>query len=468
VGGELSTRDRTIDAARATAIAGVVAGHWLVTGLVAGPDGVTTASPLTTMPFLAPATWFLQTLGLLFFAGGYAAARRPRALSPRDTRHPHHTIPHDPDHTTRHDHHHTGNPEPADHGDSHHPARLGHHAPPQRTARLSFRAPWRLTTWRSPRPPSPPTARTGIARLVRPALVLIAGWALILLTGAALGMPTATLQTITRLVVSPLWFLLPYLCLRAATGPLRRIVHRVGAAAVLPLIATVAAGDLGFLPWPIVLPAAWAIPWLLGMILAGKDEKHVLIANGHQSPAGGLWAVGTWTGAALAFGGAAALAALVLLAGYPASAVGVPGAGRSNLDPPSLAAVALAVTQIGVFLLLRRPLARLLQHDRAWRPVGALTRAAVPVYLLHQSALLAVAGAAGLVNPAMPGLLTAPDSPQWAWQRLAWLPVLGVVLALLARGRHHDGPDYLKPRLRGTLFDGSRARTTSGGDRCAR
>ncbi|MGW4945908.1 hypothetical protein ACWEOZ_30500, partial [Actinoplanes sp. NPDC004185] len=75
-------RDRTIDAVRAYAIVGVVAGHWLVTGLVPGPDGVTTASPLAAMPGAAPATWLLQTLGLLFFAGGYSAACSTRARRP--------------------------------------------------------------------------------------------------------------------------------------------------------------------------------------------------------------------------------------------------------------------------------------------------------------------------------------------------------------------------------------------------
>jgi hypothetical protein len=49
-------------------------------------------------------------------------------------------------------------------------------------------------------------------------------------------------------------------------------------------------------------------------------------------------------------GGAAAVAALVAL-GYPYGAVGVPGAARSNLDPPSLAAVALAVAQVGAAVL---------------------------------------------------------------------------------------------------------------------
>ena len=393
------TRDRTIDAVRAWAIAGVVTGHWLVTALVPGPDGVTVASPLTTLPEAAPVTWVLQTLGLLFFAGGYAATRSRRSKAATRSR---------------------------------------------RTTAVT----------RSGRTDSATrSGRTGVAGLVRPVLTLVAGGALVVLVGAALGLPAATLHTVTGLLISPLWFLLPYLVLRAATGLVSRALDVLGPAGLLlPLITAVAATDLGLLPGPVALLAAWAIPWLLGMMLARREARPT----------------DAWLGAALLCNGAAALTALVLLAGYPASAVGVPGDGRSNLDPPTLAAVALAVTQIGVFLLLRRPLARLLDHDRVWRPVQAVNRVAVPVYLGHQSVLLAVSGAAALVNPVMPGLLTAPGSPYWAGYRLAWLPVLAGILALTTRGRHHGEPDYLRHRLRGTLFPGSRARTTHGGDRCAR
>lgn len=404
-----SPRDRTVDAARAAAIVGVVAGHWLVTGLVPGPDGVTTASPLSAMPALAPTSWLLQTLGLLFFAGGYAAARGPARR---------------------------------------------------------------------------PGTRSGIVRLVRAALVMLAGLALVLFAGAAWGLPAATLRTIAGLVVSPLWFLAPYLGLRAAGRPLRRLVRRVGVLAVLPPIATVAAGDLGLLPGPIVLPAAWAVPWLLGMALAARDEGRTLRATGKppnpdapartvsldgRGPAGvPAPGIGGWVGAALVCNGAVVLAALVLFAGYPVSAVGVPGQGRSNLDPPSLAAVALAVTQIGVFLMVRGPIARLLRHDRAWRPVAALNRVAVPVYLGHLSVLLAVAGAAALLDPAMPGLLTAPDNAGWVWLRLAWLPVLGCVLALVThrwRAGHSDTTRDLRRGRRAGRDDaapGRRAGTTSG------
>ncbi|MBO0818387.1 MAG: acyltransferase, partial [Actinobacteria bacterium] len=72
-------RDRTVDALRALAIAGVILGHWLVTALVltggrAGP-ALHDESPLAAMPALTPVSWVFQTLAIFFLVGGYAAAR---------------------------------------------------------------------------------------------------------------------------------------------------------------------------------------------------------------------------------------------------------------------------------------------------------------------------------------------------------------------------------------------------------
>ena len=321
-------RDGGIDALRAYAIAGVVGGHWLVTGLVLGPDGVLRqSSPLAAMPAVAPVTWLFQTLGLFFFAGGYAATRsRRRRVLPRG--------------------------------------------------------------------------------LARPLAALTGGWALALGVAAALGVPAGTLRTIGTLVLSPLWFLLPYLALSAATGPLIRLVDRAGPGVAVAGVAVVAVSDLAPVPVWVAVPAAWSVPWVLGVALA-------------RGRLGG--------GLPLAAGGAAGLAILVGLLGYPVSAVGVPGAGRSNLDPPSLAAVALAAAQIGVFLMLRPRL------RRASDAVRAINRAALPIYLGHQSVLVVVACTAALVGSGAPGLLTAPDGPSWALRRLAWLPVFAALLAAVVR-----------------------------------
>src|SRR5205814_6430247 len=72
-------RDRTVDALRALAIAGVIGGHWLVTALVLTRGrpgaGLHDASPLAGLPALTPVSWIFQTLAIFFLVGGYAAAR---------------------------------------------------------------------------------------------------------------------------------------------------------------------------------------------------------------------------------------------------------------------------------------------------------------------------------------------------------------------------------------------------------
>ncbi|MEJ3745390.1 acyltransferase [Actinomycetes bacterium KLBMP 9797] len=319
-------RDRAIDAVRAIAIGGVVLGHWLVTGLVLTADGLAQSSPLRAMPWLAPASWLFQTLGLFFFAAGYAAARS-RSSGPR-----------------------------------------------------------------------------GLAGLLRPLAGFVALWTVALIAAAVAGAPDRTLRTVAMLAISPLWFLLPFAVLRSLTGPLRWAVRRWGLVVALPAVAVLALSDAGVRLLPLTVVSAWLVPYVFGLAL---HERRL-----HR-------------GGALLLTGAIGMAVLVLVFGYPASAVGVPGAGRSNLDPPSLFALALGTAQVGVALLSRSWLNR----RPSPRPVRLLNTHALPIYLWHQSALVAVVGLAAVAaGGAVLGLHTTPDGPLWVTARMAWLPAFGVIL----------------------------------------
>ncbi|MFK3982361.1 acyltransferase [Micromonospora sp. NPDC050397] len=378
------SRDRSVDGVRAYAIGGVVLGHWLVTALVATPTGaLAQASPLVLMPWLAPVTWLLQTLGLFFFTAGYASARSLDSGATAIVDRPH--------------------------------AGAGH----ARDAGGGHRR------WFGRR----------LRRLVAPVGTLLGGWAVVLAVALLAGVPTATVRTVATLVVSPLWFLLPFVALVLLTRPLRAALRRHGTTAVaLPPLLLVATVDLtgrlrpdGVPGWlvPVGVLAGWLVPYLLGMALVDG---------------GGA---GRRTGLRLALGGVAGMAALVLLAGYPASAVGVPGAGRSNLDPPSMFTVCLVLAQIGCVLLLRPALTRLLGRPAWWRPVRALNTVALPVFLWHQTALVAVTvlGARLAGGTALPGLHTVPTHPGWVAARLAWLPLVAAVLGLLVT-RRLDHAEY--------------------------
>jgi hypothetical protein len=87
---------------------------------------------------------------------------------------------------------------------------------------------------------------------------------------------------------------------------------------------------------------------------------------------------------------------------------------------------------------MRRPL--------AWAAVAVANLSAMTLFLWHQSAFLAVNLAGSLIGR-LPGLLTAPSSPLWIAERLAWLPVFAAALAVLwllfHRAEHGRAPRWL-------------------------
>ncbi|MEU8167449.1 acyltransferase family protein [Micromonospora sp. NPDC049004] len=285
-------------------------------------------------------------------------------------------------------------------------------------------------------------------RLLLPAVALLGVGAAVLLAATVAGAPDDTLAVGLRLAVSPLWFLVPLLLLVAVSGPLRAAVRRWGLVrCVLPAVAVVAASDVavrvlpdGVAVAPVSVVAAWAVPYLLG--LAYADGR----------------LAGRRTAGLLAAGGGAALAAL-LAVGYPVSAVGVPGEGVSNLNPPSLLAVALALTQVGLGLLARPGWERLLARPLPRRAVIAVNHNAVRIYLWHQPVLVTVTALTARGGLALPGLHTAPDGPAWVLARFCWLPLLAAVLVTVVRtGRRHGSaqrPDRWRRPRGGALADRS-------------
>lgn len=344
-------RDRSVDALRALAIAGVILGHWLVTALVLtrSPSGARLhdASPLAALPALAPASWVFQTLAVFFFVGGYAAARS------------------------------------------------GH----------SGRG---YLAW----------LRGRLARLSRPVAVLAAVWVPLTAAMVLAGVSDGTIRTLVTLVLDPLWFLGVFAGLTALTPVAEALVRRCGAAAALLPAVLVAGVDLarfglgapGWIGW-VNVGAGWLVPYLFGIAWARG-------------------ALGGWkVPAVMLAAGAAGTAVLVTWAGYPASMVGVNGAAISNLNPPTLAAVTFGVAQVGLALLLRPGLARLMRRPLAWAAVAVVNLSAMTLFLWHQSAFLAVTMAGAMIGR-VPGLLTAPSGAVWIAERLAWLPAFAAALAV--------------------------------------
>ncbi|MFG3488601.1 acyltransferase [Streptomyces sp. NPDC047972] len=263
-----------------------------------------------------------------------------------------------------------------------------------------------------------------LARLGRPVLGVTAVWAgLLPLLRFGFDVPVDTLRTASTLVIQPLWFVGVYTLVTALTPLCVRASRRLGVWAAAPLLGSVALVD--FLRYG---PYADAVPsWLsLLNILPGWLFAYQL---------GVSWGEGRVTrrhARALLAGGAVLFAVLLLVFGYPASMVGVPGEARTNSHPPSLLVLALAAAQSGAAILLRDRLGRLLRRPALWAPVVVVNLSAMTILCWHQTAMLAAAVPAAYLGE-VPGLVGAPDSVGWILARLAWMPVFAGLLVLIGR-----------------------------------
>lgn len=254
--------------------------------------------------------------------------------------------------------------------------------------------------------------RTRLARLLRPVLALLALWTAAAAALLLSGVPFATLHTLLKLALSPLWFLLVFAALTAATPLLVRLSPLWPLAVVLHVDILRFGLHTGpsWLGW-VNVAAGWLVPYTLGAAwtrgeLDGRHAARLLL-----------------------LGGTAATVLLVTCAGYPASMVGVPGVAVSNLNPPTLAAVTFGLAQCGLALLLRDRLRRAMRRPLAWAAVALVNLSAMTVFLWHQTALMTTTVTA-LAAGRLPGLHTQPDGLRWVVARLLWLPVFTAVLAL--------------------------------------
>ncbi|MFF9011532.1 acyltransferase [Streptomyces sp. NPDC014870] len=262
-----------------------------------------------------------------------------------------------------------------------------------------------------------------LGRLFRPVAAVLAVWTVVALAMLAEGVPWQTVHTLGKLVLSPLWFLLVFAALTAATPFLAR-VHPLWPLVVVLHVDLIRFGLDGpaWLGW-INVAAGWLVPYCLGAAWSRNGPKD------------------RRTGWVLLLGGAAATALLVLLAGYPAAMVGVPGAPLSNLNPPTLAAVTFGLAQCGGALLLLGPLRRALRRPAAWAAVALLNLSAMTVFLWHQTAMIAVT-ATGLParellgHGALLGLHSVPDGYGWVLARVAWLPLFAAALLTCCAAFH--------------------------------
>jgi hypothetical protein len=255
-----------------------------------------------------------------------------------------------------------------------------------------------------------------VERLAGPTLTYASLAAALLVLGGVLGLSPETVEVAGRALTMHLWFLAAYALVLVATPLAVRAHGRWGLRA--PVALLLAAGVVDAAARAVGEPAvAWC---------------NLLFVWGGAHQLGVAWQAGSLrlprrTGLAIAAAGAALVAVLVGLLGYPLSMVSVPGSGATNAGPPSLAMAGLATTQVGLLVAARRRLTA-----RASRPsaaaIGALNAAAMAVYLWHFAAMTI---AALVLLPT--GIV--PDHPtgsgMWWLVRPLWIGGCGLVLIAL-------------------------------------
>jgi hypothetical protein len=259
------------------------------------------------------------------------------------------------------------------------------------------------------------SART--SRLLRPTMVFVGAWLVLAQVLRLAGVPADQLRMLARLLPQPLWFLGTYLMVVALAPPMVRLHRRFGLRVPLALGAAAAAVDVARLGFGLD-----AVGYLnVVLVWLAVQQLGFLYADGTLARCSRRELVGM---AALGLGG---LVVLVGSGAYPPSMVSLPGAPVSNMSPPTVCLLALAVWQVALVMLARRRVSAWLQRPRAWAAVVVSGSVAMTVYLWQLTALLLLLGLVLATRLPLP----APGGAAWWLTRPLWLAALAVLLAPL-------------------------------------
>jgi hypothetical protein len=261
-----------------------------------------------------------------------------------------------------------------------------------------------------------------IDRVLRPVLPFLVVWLVLAQVLLWAGVPHRLVVTAGANAAMVLWFLAVYLLL-ALVAPAQVAMHRRHPWALVLLLPPVA------LALDQLQGTSWAGVGLLNyaVVFAFCQQLGILYADGRllQWPPGAWWA-----------GVALALLLLVVATGpgpYPVSMIGLPGQEMSNMLPPSVCVVLVAVLQVSLVMLLRPHLARWLEQVWLWKATVLVNLSVLTVFLWHLTAFVAVAGVALALEVPLP----EPGSLLWWGHKLVWVlacAVVTVLLVLLLRG----------------------------------
>ena len=258
-----------------------------------------------------------------------------------------------------------------------------------------------------------------IRRLLRPTFAFLGAWLAsdLLLRAVGLGSasPLRHVAIGNTIPFGPLWFLGVYLVVVILSPWTAALHRRWGILVPAAMTAGVAVTDaVAFVrdsgaPLAANLLLVWLVPHQLGYFYADGRLRRLSVK----------------ACAALAGAGLVGLAALTSLPEYPRSLIS-PRWTVLSIDAPMLSLVADAVWLVGLALLLRPPLERLLRDPARSRVVTWANGLTMPVYLWHMTAYLVATASLAWSGAGFVYATTA--SPAWWCGRPLVMTVSAVVL----------------------------------------
>ena len=163
---------------------------------------------------------------------------------------------------------------------------------------------------------------------------------------------------------------------------------------------------------------------------------------------GFLWADGTlrarrWLPWAMIVGGLATMSILVGFFDFPVSMIDLTHGSRTNVQPPSIVLLALAVWQCGAMLLFEDAGNRWLRRPSAWRGVIVANSMVMTFYLWNMSAVVL---AAAILFPTGVAPQPVPLGTAWWLLRPAWWFACAIcIVPFMAASRWAERPVPLPP-----------------------
>jgi hypothetical protein len=253
-----------------------------------------------------------------------------------------------------------------------------------------------------------------------PVVPLLLAWVMLIIALRPF-VPTDVVYAGAMSATVPLWFLAVYLILTALAPFTYRWWRKSGPITVAWLLGAAIAVDVARFVFDVPgvgwmnFIFVWAAVHQMGYWWSAQDAgEGVAIQVGWTTFAGslGLLIALTWSGL------------------YPVAMVGVPGAGVTNMTPPTSAIAVLGTMQLGIIWATQPAVRRFTAKARNWHAVVAISGIIMTIYLWHLSAMSLFA-AAGLFT--FDGVLFSfePGTAAWWITRPAWLAILTIVTLLI-------------------------------------